>query len=166
MTFLLRAVDAISRAAAYLAAALVAYCAVGMVVDVSMRYVFNETVFWLQETITFAFGSAMFLGAPYTLQKSAHVRIDVLFSRLSPRRQALTDVCTFIFFFFFVGAIIWYGWDDALMSWDFNERTETVWGPVIWPYKFLLVASCILLFLQGCAQLVRNFDTVRGKDAR
>jgi TRAP-type mannitol/chloroaromatic compound transport system permease small subunit len=166
MTCLLYAIDALSRWAAYVAALLVAYCATGMLMDVFVRYVFNDTIIWLQETITFAFGSAMFLGASYTLQKGDHVRIDVLFSKFSPRRRALTDICTFIFFCIFLLAIIWYGWDDALMSYDFNERTETVWGPVIWPYKFLLVFACVLLFLQGSAQLIRNFRTVTGKDEK
>jgi TRAP-type mannitol/chloroaromatic compound transport system permease small subunit len=141
VTYLLRAIDVIdtlSRGAAYVAAVLVAYFATGMVMDVLMRYVFNDTIFWLQESITFAFGSAMFLGAAYTLQKGDHVRIDILFSRLSPRRQAFMDVCTFIFFFVFMAALIWYGWDDALMSYGFNERTETVWGPVIRPPESFL----------------------------
>jgi TRAP-type mannitol/chloroaromatic compound transport system permease small subunit len=42
------------------------------------------------------------LGAAYTLQKGGHVRIDAFFSKLSPRRQALMDICTFVFFFIFI----------------------------------------------------------------
>ena len=159
-----RIIDKISRWMAYVAAALMAMATVGMLVDVVTRYFMHSTIIWLQETVTFSFGSAVMLGAAYTLQKGGHVRIDALFSKLTPRGQAIMDICTFIFFLIFVLAMVWSGLDDALMSLSFNERTESIWGPPIWPYKMIMVFGALLLLLQGIAQLIRNIRIVAGRE--
>jgi len=151
---------------AYVAAALMGMATVGMLVDVITRYFLHGNIIWLQELVTFSFGSAVMLGAAYTLQKGGHVRIDVLFSKLSPRGQAIMDICTFVFFFVFIGAMVWSGWQDSIISFNFNERTESIWGPAIWPYKFVLVFAAMLLLLQGIAQLIRNILTVAGREGK
>jgi TRAP-type mannitol/chloroaromatic compound transport system permease small subunit len=163
---ILRIIDKISRWAAYVAAALMAIATVGILTDVVTRYFLHFTIVWLQETVTFCFGSAVMLGAAYTLQKGGHVRIDAFFSKLSPRRQALMDICTFVFFFIFILAVVWTGWQDTVFSYSFQERTQTVWGPVIWPYKFILVFAALLMLLQGVAQLIRNIMIVTGREEK
>ena len=57
-----------------------------------VRKVFNVSSNALLEVQWYLFGAVFLLGAAYTLQQNAHIRIDLLASRWSPRTQALIEI--------------------------------------------------------------------------
>src|SRR5439155_511532 len=78
-----------------------------------------------------------------------HVRIDVIYDRLSPRTRAKLDLFTFVFFFIYVAGLIWVGSTLAWGSFLEGEGTGTPWNPRIWPVKFAIPIAGVLLLLQG-----------------
>jgi TRAP-type mannitol/chloroaromatic compound transport system permease small subunit len=124
--------------------------------EVLMRYVLRQSQDWVPETSQFLFGALFVLGGGYILLNGGHVRLDLLYDRLSPRLKAASDVATFIFFLIFCGVLFWKG---ALMGWDslkIMERSQSSWGPILFPIKFLIPVGTGLLILQGFAKFIRD----------
>jgi len=82
-------------------------------------------------------------------------------TRLSPRTRAKLDLFTFVFFFIYVGALIWVGSTLAWGSFLEGEGTGTPWNPRIWPVKFAIPVAGVLLLLQGIANLLRDLGIAR-----
>ena len=56
---------------------------------VFVRYLLNAGAIPIQETVVYLHGSVFMLGIAYTLKQSAHVRVDILYSRFSPGNRHL-----------------------------------------------------------------------------
>jgi TRAP-type mannitol/chloroaromatic compound transport system permease small subunit len=59
------------------------------------------------------FGMQYLLAGGYALRVDAHVRVDVIYSMLPRRTQAITDVVTSVAFFIFTGVLFWTGVEFA-----------------------------------------------------
>ena len=124
--------------------------------EVLMRYILQQSQDWVPETSEFLFGALFVLGGGYIFLNGGHVRLDLLYERLSPRLKAALDVATFIFFFLFCGVLFWKG---TLMGWDslkIMERSQSAWGPILFPIKFIIPVGTGLLILQGLVKLIRD----------
>ena len=125
--------------------------------EVVCRYVFSAPTLWAQEVGTYLYGAFFMLGGAYVMWKDGHVRVDVLYSRLSPKGRVIVDLITFPFFFFlFVGILVWEGGKMAIWSWSIWEHTQSPWSPPIYPLKTVIPVASLLLLLQGLARYVRD----------
>lgn len=108
--------------------------------------------------------SLVFLGAAgYTLKHNAHVRIDLIAGRLSPRAQAWVDLFGHFFMLLPVCAImLWYGWAAFTESYRINEISTDAGGLLRWPIKFLMPAAFALLILQGASESIKKIAFLRG----
>jgi TRAP-type mannitol/chloroaromatic compound transport system permease small subunit len=104
------------------------------------------------------YGTIFMAGAAWTLLKDEHVRIEVLYERVSPRTRAFIDVMGYaVFFFPSMIALFYYGADFAIKSWKLMESSgESMWGPPIYPFKTVMPVAVLLLILQGIAQFLRS----------
>ena len=82
----------------------VSWLSLGMVLvvfgDVVSRYLFRCTSGAMQELEWYLFGTLYLLAAGYTLLHDEHVRVDIVYSKLSPQRRAWLDFVLFWAFFF------------------------------------------------------------------
>ena len=124
--------------------------------EVFARSAFGQATIWSNETTIYLSAAAYVIGGGYALAHRRHVRIDVIFDRLSPSTRAKLDLFTFIFFFIYVGALIWVGGTLAWTSFLQGEGTGTPWNPRIWPVKFAIPIAGVLLLLQGISNLLRD----------
>ena len=85
MTTIVRSIERVSRLCGGLAAALVLALVVLMLYDVLLRYAFNAPTLWGFEISTWTMGAAFTLSIGYALACDAHVRVDLLYSRIDPR---------------------------------------------------------------------------------
>jgi TRAP-type mannitol/chloroaromatic compound transport system permease small subunit len=97
----------------------------------------------------------------YALLHRAHVRIDVIYERFSPRTRSYLDVITFVFFVLYVGTLVWIGTEIAWKSFLIGETTGSPWNPPIWPVRFAIPIAGLLLLLQGVANLLRDLGIAR-----
>lgn len=137
--------------------ALSIFVVVGAVLyEVVARTTFGQATIWSNETTIYLSAAAYVIGGGYALAHRRHVRIDVIYDRLSPRMRARLDLFTFIFFFIYMGALMWVGSTLAWGSFLEGEGTGTPWNPRIWPVKFAIPIGAALLLLQGIANLLRD----------
>jgi len=130
---------------------------------VIMRYVFNQPLPWEGDISWLLFVGFSLLAGAYVLRRGGHVRLDVLYSRLSPRQQATMDAVTFIFFLLFIGLLTWLTIDKALWSVSIVEKSaySTFHAPV-YPARICLALGCILLLVQGVAEFISYIGTITG----
>lgn len=167
MRFLLalsRAIDAINERVGRATMWLILACTALSAANAIARYGFNlSSNAWLE--IQWYLFSLVFLGAAgYTLKHNAHVRIDLVAGRLSPRTQAWVDVFGGVFMLLPVCLIIfWYGWTAAVESWRIGEMSGDAGGLPRWPIKFAVPAAFLLLILQGISETIKRIAFLRGE---
>ncbi len=143
---------------------LVAYWSVLAVVayyfEVIARYVFNSPTNWVHESTFLMFGMQYMIAGAYAYRGESHVRVDMLYSQLSPRGKAICDIVGSVFFFIFAGTMLWTGWIFAADAVGAGEVSFTEWAIQYWPVKLMIPIGAALLLLQGLARLAKDVHTV------
>ena len=115
----------------------------------------------------YLFSLIFLLGAAYGLNHNVHVRVDVLYERLSKRSRALIDlVGTIIFLIPFSLVMLYVSWPAISNSISIREVSPDPGGLPRWPIKILIMVSFVLLTLQGLSHIVKQIDILRGKGDR
>lgn len=122
-----------------------------------MRYGFNSPTVFAHETSLFLYGGTGMLAGAFALRHDAHVRMDAVYGRLSPRSKAILDLITASIFFYLCALILWQGWEMAHRSLMVLEHTMTPWGPPYYPIKMAIPVAAFLILLQGLAKFIRDF---------
>lgn len=131
------------------------------------RHFFNAPTIWAYDSMCMAGGVIYLLGASYNYRHNAHTRVDLIYSALSRRKQALVDVvCSLILFFplmivMFKLSVTW-----AMKAWRINEvMFNSFWYPPAAPYRTVFAIGLLLLILQGIARFIRDlYFVIRGKE--
>lgn len=154
---LLNAVDSISLWSGKAVALLLLPIAGVMTYEVIARYAFSAPTVWSTEIVVMLAGTLYIVGGAYTQYLRGHISVDTLFNYMSPRWQTITRlVVHFPVFCLYVGVLLWAGTEFAWDSVAGNERSGTLWNPIIWPYKLVVPLGALLVLLQGTAQFVRD----------
>ncbi len=135
-----------------------------IVVNVVMRYLFDEGHIELEELQWHLYSIGFLLGLSYTYQANGHVRVDVVLVKLSARNQAWLELYGILLALLpFIVLIIWYGIPYAMLSFELNEISQAPGGlPYRWFIKALLPLSFLLLLLAALARLTRLFAFLFG----
>ena len=146
----------------------VAWLNLGMVgitcIVVTLRYAFEVGTIFLQESVVYLHGTAFLVGLSYALRHDAHVRVDIIYSRLSKRTRALVNGLghTLLLMPLCV-AIILFSWDYTISAWVVLEGSSEVAGvPAVFLLKTLIPVSALLLLLQAGALGWRELRSLRG----
>ncbi len=131
--------------------------------EIASRYLLGSPTEWAHESSTMLYGSFCILAGAYTLKEQAHVRSDVIYSRLGPRVKGLLDtfgliltiICMIVFFKLSL--------DFAISSWESKEfSAKSTWQPPLYPFKATVPLAVGLLILQLFAELVRSVVQLLG----
>jgi TRAP-type mannitol/chloroaromatic compound transport system permease small subunit len=134
-----------------------------LVWEVVARYVFNAPTVWAYDMTYMLYGAFFMLGSAYTLLRGKHIRTDSFYGQWPARRQGLTDAaCYLVLFFPPLIALLGVTWDYFWVSFLRGERVvSSPWMPVIYPLKFVMPVTCVLLLLQGIAEFLRSIHAAR-----
>ncbi|MCO6399798.1 MAG: TRAP transporter small permease subunit [Verrucomicrobia bacterium] len=110
---------------------------------------------WYLFALIFLFGSTV------ALRDDAHVRVDVLFGRLSERRRAWIDlVGTLLFTVPVCILLIWSSWGSVRDSWAIWEGSPDPGGLPRWPIKTAVPVAFLLLLVQALVNVARLIETM------
>ncbi|UCD83083.1 MAG: TRAP transporter small permease subunit [Desulfobacterales bacterium] len=146
----------------------VAWVTLGLVlvvfIDVVMRYLFNTSFVFTQELEWHLFGFIFLIGAGYTLLHDGHVRVDIIYQRLSHKGRAWVNFIG-VLLFLIPGCImvISTSWKFTLNSFAMLEGSPDPGGI---PFRFIL-KGCIpvgftLLLMQGISLGIHSFMQIIG----
>ncbi|MBI4755456.1 MAG: TRAP transporter small permease subunit [Betaproteobacteria bacterium] len=128
-----------------------------------VRKAFQTSSNALLEAQWYLFSAVFLLGAGYTFLKNAHVRIDFVSARLSPRVRNLIDIAGIVLFLVplcYVMASL--AWPLFVQAFETGEMSQNAGGLIRWPAYFLLPAGMALLLLQALSELIKRVAFLRG----
>lgn len=128
-----------------------------------VRKVFNLSSNAFLELQWYLFSAVFLLAGAHTLARNAHVRIDVLSSRLGPKGQIWVDIIGLVFFLTPVCVLVivtaWPVFMESLLT---GEVSNNAGGLILWPARLLVPVGFTLLLLQGFSQLIKRMAELRG----
>jgi TRAP-type mannitol/chloroaromatic compound transport system permease small subunit len=112
----------------------------------------------------YLFGAMFMLGAAYTLKHNAHVRVDIVYGRLSAKGQAWIELAgTVLFLLPFSIMVLYLSLPWVEFSWKLHEVSPNPGGLARYPIKTVIPIAFALLTLQGISQLIKAVAVLRGQ---
>ncbi|WP_025565656.1 TRAP transporter small permease subunit [Psychromonas sp. SP041] len=158
--------DRFSDVIGKIAATLMILLLINVFYDVVARYFFKSSSIAFQELEWHIFASMFLLGIAYTLKEEGHVRVDILYEKLSDKNKAWINSLGCIFFLLpFCSLVIWYGYDFTLESYSLNEVSGDPGGlSHRWLIKAMIPLSALALIFSGLGMLIKNLRCIFEKD--
>lgn len=135
-----------------------------IVVQVILRYGFGRGMVALEELEWHLFAVAFMFGLSYAVVTDAHVRVDLLSSRMSTSARAWVEILGITLLLLpFIVIVIIYGWEFFWSSWVRHERSLAPMGlPYRWAIKAVIPLSFIVLGLAALTRLTRTIQNLKG----
>ncbi|MGH7447288.1 MAG: TRAP transporter small permease subunit [Longimicrobiales bacterium] len=161
-----RVTGGIGRAASWLALVMILIGAFNAVARYLGRYIgINLSSNAYLELQWYLFSMLFLLGAAWTLRDDAHVRVDVLYARLSPRAQSVINILgTVLLLVPFSVFVIWVSTPVIRSSWTIREGSPDPGGLPRYPLKALILVCFALLLLQAVSELIKEVHRFRSAE--
>ncbi len=134
---------------------------------VVLRYGLGSGSIALQESVLYMHALVFLLGAGYTLKHDQHVRVDIFYQKMPPRRRAWVDLLGSLLLLLPVCALIfWLSLDFVSASWGMNqgrgEASPEAGGlPYVYLLKTAIPVAATVLALQGVALAGRSWQRLK-----
>jgi TRAP-type mannitol/chloroaromatic compound transport system permease small subunit len=156
-------VDRVGQATSWLALVIVAL----MSVNVVLRYLFSVGSVWAQELEWHLLVPLILFGSSYALRHGEHVRVDIVYGKLSARKRAWIDLFSALLGVAISGLFIYYSLHYVQQAYVIDEGSPDPGGL---PHRYLLKAlipiGFSLFLLQSLAMVAGSVQKLRaGKRA-
>ncbi|MGE4383479.1 MAG: TRAP transporter small permease subunit [Arcobacter sp.] len=132
--------------------------------DVIMRYFFNTGSIAMQEMEWHLFSVIILLGISYTLKEDGHVRVDLIYDRLTQKKKAKINMVGVVLFIIPVALLIAVeSIPFVIESFNSNEQSGDPGGlPYRWLVKSLIPLSFFLLIITSIGFFIKNLNVYKG----
>lgn len=143
-----------------------------IVTNVTIRYVFGQGRIEFEELQWHLYAIGFLFGLSYCLESDNHVRVDVLYGRLSLRAQAWVELVGLLVFLLpFIALVLIYAVPFVTYAYGIREVSEAPGGlPMRWAIKAFLPLAFVLLAIAVLSRLSRVTARLLGwpapRDAR
>ncbi|MCP4997067.1 MAG: TRAP transporter small permease subunit [Gammaproteobacteria bacterium] len=127
------------------------------------RSVFDTPYLWVIEMAQFTMAAYYLLGGGYSMQLDFHVRMDLVYERLSVKKRAFADSITAFCLIFYLIILFYGGLSSTEYAIQYGQKNYSAWGPPMAPIKIIMTTGIFLMLLQAIAIFFRDLATVRGK---
>jgi TRAP-type mannitol/chloroaromatic compound transport system permease small subunit len=127
------------------------------------RTFFSVSHIWTVEMAQFVMTAYYLIGGGYSMQLDSHVRMDLLYSRWSPKRQAMADALTSGFLIFFLVVLLVGGISSTEYALTYGQRNYSSWAPPLAPIKIIMTLGIALMLLQVIAVFFKDVARARGE---
>jgi TRAP-type mannitol/chloroaromatic compound transport system permease small subunit len=157
-----RAVDAMNRVIGRFAMYLI-FAMLAVLLYSSVSKTFADPAIWTLEAAQFLMVAYFLLGGGYSMQLDAHVRMDLFYSRWSPRTAAMMDAITIGFLIFYLVFLLYGGISSTAYALQYGETSYSAWSPYMAPIKIIMTFGVALMLLQSIATFFRDLAAARGE---
>ncbi len=156
---LIKGIDRLNDGIGKMVSCLVIIMMFSVVYEVVMRYFFKSPTVWSGEVNQYLLCAYTALAGGYALLHGAHVAVDVLYERFSPKKRLLIDIFTAFFAFWFMYLLLRTSGEIAWEAWVESELSENLLFEVpLFPIKVTIPIGAALFLLQLAAKLVRDIE--------
>lgn len=157
------AIDAVNRVVGRFSMYLI-FAMMGILLyAVVSRTVFDAPLIWVVEMAQFTMTAYYLLGGGYSVQMDSHVRMDLMYSRWSPRGKAIGDAITAGFLLFYLVFLLAGGVSSTQYALEYAQKNYSTWAPPLAPIKIIMCVGITLMLLQIVAVFFRDLATALGK---
>ncbi len=158
-----RAIDAINTFFGKAVSWLLLLAVLISAINATTRKLFNlSSNAWL-EAQWYLFSAAFLVAAAWTLMSNEHVKVDLVYGRLSRRAQLWIEIFGTIFFLFpFCLITIYLSWPTVIEKFATGEISNNTGGLILWPVWAMIPLGFGLLALQGVSELIKRIAILRG----
>ncbi|HEX5842890.1 MAG TPA: TRAP transporter small permease subunit [Pseudomonas sp.] len=157
-----RAVEAFNRLVGRFAMYLI-FAILGVLLYSSISKTFFVPAAWTLESAQFLMVAYFLLGGAYSMQLDAHVRMDLFYSRWSPRTRAVMDAITIGFLIFYLLLLLYGGISSTQYALEYSETSYSAWSPPMAPIKIIMCFGIVLMLLQAIVTLFKDIAAARGE---
>jgi len=154
-------VDAVNRVVGRMAMYMI-FAMLAVLLYSSISKTFFLPSVWTLELAQFLMAAYYILGGGYSMQLHAHVRMDLLYGRWSPRGMAFSDTLTSICLVSYLVLLLMGGVSSTEYALQYGETSYSSWSPYMAPIKIVMVFGIVLMLLQSIAFFFRDLAAVRG----
>ncbi len=156
-----RYVDAVNKVVGYFSMYVV-FLMIGILLfETLSRTIFNHPHIWVVEVSQFIMAAYYLLGGGYSMILKGHVRMDLLYGRWSARKQAVVDLITMPFLFFYLGVLLYGALSSTQYALEYNQVNYTPWAPPLAPIKIIMTLGIILMLLQAIATFFKDLEKAK-----
>jgi TRAP-type mannitol/chloroaromatic compound transport system permease small subunit len=136
-----------------------------IMVNVIVRYAFGMGRIEFEEIQWHLYSAGFLLGLSYAYQADAHIRVDVLHERLSPRRKAWIELYGILLFLLpFIALVLIYSVPFVASSFRYGEVSQAPGGlPYRWIIKAMLPLGFAFLLVAVVSRLTRVWALLFGR---
>ena len=130
------------------------------------KAVLNISPIWTVEMAQFTLTAYYLLGGAYSFQNGAHVRMDLFYSRWSPRTQALVDCITVIGLLVYLVILLYGAVESTIYVFETGQQHPSAWRPYLWPIRSIMSIGIAMMLLQAISTMFKDIAILRGRPVR
>ena len=158
-----KGMDWLSTRFAYLASVAVFLSAMICAGNAFIRYGIDWSSNSLLEIQWYMFAWVVMVGSPYVLKVNEHVRVDLIYGKLTGNQAVYVDIFGLLFFLLpIMGFLFWLSAPYFLNTLVSGEMSQDAGGLLRWPATLALPVGFAMVWLQGVAELIKRVAYLRG----
>ena len=146
----------LSRIAAAVACALLAFMVAIILYEIVLRAVFSTSTFVLSEFVGYAVAGCTFLSLGYALEHGSLVRVNVLLARLQGGWLRAVEFLCASLTLIVMSAMIWFFWLRVSRHWVRGTTSSSIAEVPMWIPEGLVLAGMGIFWLQLFAYALRQ----------
>jgi len=145
---------------------LIAFVMLSICMNVVLRYIWSNPIFWVTEVATYCLLWITFLGSAWLLKREGHVRMDMVLNRLNPRHRSLLNAITSILGAIACLVVTWYGIKSVNYYFELGFVITSMLSPVKWPIMVIIPIGGFLLFIQFLRRTKSHLESWKASGSR
>lgn len=118
------------------------------------------------EMCEFTMTAYYMLGGAYTLMHEGHVRMDLLYDKLTAKGKATADVITFPIALFYMALYLYGSITSLKYAIVHKQVTYSSWAAPVTPIKIIMTIGIALMTMQVISQFFKDLARMRGRSTR
>ncbi len=160
------AMDWLSERLGRLASWTVLFAALISAGNAFVRYGADWSSNGLLEIQWYLFAWMVMVGAPYVLKVNEHVRVDLIYGKLTQNGPVYVDIFGLVFFLLpIMGYLAWLSFPYFLNTLVTGEMSQNAGGLIRWPATLAMPVGFAMVWLQGLSELIKRVAYLRGEYA-
>ena len=135
--------------------------------DTFMRYLFRQPTVWSFDVSYMLGGTIMLMGMAWVTTRREQVRVDILYSKYSPKVKIVVDaVLNLLLFLPVYVMLLTRAVPRTIFSFTNKEFSEVgFWRPLMWPYRTMMLVAILLWVLAVVVWVVKDLYKLKtGED--
>ncbi|WP_300456050.1 TRAP transporter small permease [Desulfobacula sp.] len=148
-------IDRIQTAMIILAGIMLIFIMLSVCLEVVLRNLFNTSLIWITEVTEVLLLYITFLGSAWVLKEGGHVKVDIILSRLSPRKISFLGIFSSIIGIFVCLILTVYGFKLTMASLQNGLYTTSALEIPMWIILIIIPIGGLMLLIQFMRRTLR-----------